>query len=98
MFHFIITLFKNSSDMGETKLVLVLSSKTLLVAAIFYIHQVHTEKKVGYHSEIKSQNPCENEHKKFCFHGGECFYRVDQDTLSCNCIRLYGGKRCEHYM
>ena len=54
--------------------------------------------KVGHHSKIKSQGPCENEFKMFCLNGGDCYYLVDEDIVGCNCIWLYGGKRCGKYM
>ena len=75
-------------------------SKTLfsLVAGNFCIYQAHTEIKVGHHSKMKSQGPCENEYKKYCLKGGECFYPVDEHIVGCDCTRLYGGKRCENYM
>ena len=64
MFHFFITFFKNWSDMCEIKAVAVSISIILLVAASFWIYQAQTENKVGHHSRIKSQHPCENEYKK----------------------------------
>ena len=45
------------------------------------------------YSEIKIQNPCENEYKKYCLHGGECFHLIDEDIVGCNCTWFYGGKR-----
>ena len=48
--------------MCETKAVVVsISIIFSLVAASFCIYQAHTENKVGQHSKIKSQDPCENE-------------------------------------
>ena len=81
----------------------------LLVAAGFYTFQVNSETKVGQHSQIKSESPCEKEYiksespcekeyKKYCMNGGECYYLVDEDNVACNCTWLYGGKRCEKYM
>ena len=84
--------------MCETKAVVVSISLILLVAANFCIYQAQTENNVGYHSKIKSENPCENEYKKFCINGGDCYYLVDEDIVACNCTWLYGGKRCEKYM
>ena len=84
--------------MCETKAVLVLISKHFLVAASFCFNQAHTEKKVGHHSKIKSQGPCENEYKKYCLNGGDCFHLVDADTVDFNCTWLYGEKRCEIHM
>ena len=46
----------------------------LLVAAGFYSYQVHSDKKVGQHSEIKSESPFEKEYKKYCLNDGECYY------------------------
>ena len=76
--------------MCATKAVVLLISIILLVAAIFCIYQFHTENKVGHHNKIKSQGPCENEYKKYCLNGGECFYLVDEDIVGCNCTCLYG--------
>ena len=76
----------------------------LFVAALlsgatgFCIYQVNSEKKVGHHSEIKSESPCEKVYKKFCLNGGECYYLDDEDIVACNCTWLNGGKRCEKYM
>ena len=84
--------------MCETKAVVVSISFCLLVAASFCIYHAQTENKVGRHSKIKTQGPCENEYKKHCLNGGECYYLVDEDIVGCNCTWLYGGKRCEKYM
>ena len=84
--------------MCETKTVVVSISLFLLVAASFCIYQAQTGNKLGHHSKIKSQGPCENEYKKYCLNGGEGFYLVDEDILGCNCAWFYGGKRCENYM
>ena len=83
--------------MCETKAVLIVA--VLLLAAVdFFTYQVNSEKKVGQHSEIKSESPCEKKYKKYCKNGGECYHLVDEDIVSCNCTWLYGGKRCEKYM
>ena len=37
--------------------------------------------RVGHQSEIKSQGPCENEYKKYCLNGAECYYLVDEDFV-----------------
>ena len=81
--------------MCETKAVVVSISLFLLVAASFCIYQAHTENKLGHHSKIKSQGPCENEYKIYCLNSGECLYLVDEDIAACNCTWLYGGKGCE---
>ena len=83
--------------MCETKAVVVSISLILLVAASFCIYQAHTENKLGHHSKIKSQGPCENEYKKYCLNGGESYYLVDEHIVSCNITWFYGGKRCEKY-
>ena len=67
--------------MCEIKAVVVSISIILLVAASFCIYQAQTENKVGHHSKIKSQGPCENDYKKFCLNGGECYYLVDEDIV-----------------
>ena len=84
--------------MCEIEEVVVSISIILLVAASFCIYQAQTENKVGHHSKMKSQGPCENEYKKYCMNGGECNYLVEEDIVACNCTWLYGGKRCEMYM
>ena len=71
--------------MCETKTVLVSLSLILLVAASFCIYQAHAENEVGHHGKIKIQGPCENEYKKYCFNGGECYYLVDEYIEGCNC-------------
>ena len=78
--------------MCQTKALVVSISLVLLVAAGFCVHQAHTENKVGHHSKIKSQGPCENEYMKYCLNVGECYYIVDEDIVGCNCTWLYGGK------
>ena len=67
----------------------------LLAAAVFCTYQVNSETKVGHHSEIKCENPCRKEYKKYCLHEGECVYLVDEDIVTCNCTWLYRRKRCE---
>ena len=58
--------------------------KTLLTVAVlllavtgFCIYQANP--KVGQHSEIKSESPCEKGYRKYCLDGGECYYLVDED-------------------
>ena len=46
MFYFIIFFFKDKSDMGEIKAVLVSLPLLLLIAATFWIYQARTENKV----------------------------------------------------
>ena len=74
--------------MCETKAVVV-SILTLLVAASFCICQTQTENKVGHHSKVKNQGPCENEYKKYCFNGGDCYYLVDEDIVRSNCTCIW---------
>ena len=81
--------------MCEIKTVLVVAV-LLIAAAGLYTCQVKT--KVVQHSEIKSEGPCEKEHKKYCMNGGECYYLDDEDIVGCNCTWMYRGKRCEKYM
>ena len=57
----------------------------LSAAAGFYTYQVNSETKLGQRSEIKSKSPCQKEYKKYCFNGGECYYRVDDNIVDCNC-------------
>ena len=83
--------------MCETKTVLIVAA-LILAATGLCIYQVKSEKKAGQHREIKSENPCEKEYKKYCMNGSECYYLVGEDIVGCNCTRLYGGKRCEKYM
>ena len=84
--------------MFETKAVVVSMSIIFLVAASFCIYQAQTENKVGHHSKIKSQDPCENDYEKYCLNGGKCYYLIDENNVGCNSTWLYGGKRCEKYM
>ena len=70
----------------------------LLVAAGVYTYKVYSETKLGQQREIKSGSPCEEEYKKFCLNGGECYYVFDEDIVAFNCAWLYEGKRCEKYM
>ena len=81
--------------MCQTKTVLVPLSLNLLVAAGFSIYQTLTESKVVHHSEIKSQGPCENEYKKNCLNGGECYYLFGKDNVGCDFTWLKGAKRCQ---
>ena len=81
--------------MCETKAHVVSISIILLVAASFCVNQAHTENKMGHHSKLKSQCPCENEYKKYCLNGGECYNLVEEDIVGCNCTWCHGGKRCE---
>ena len=83
--------------MCEIKTVLFVAA-LLLAATGFCIYQAKSGTKVGHCSEIKSENPCGTEYTNYCLNGGECYYLVDEDTVGCNCIWLYGGKRCEKYM
>ena len=76
--------------MCETKAVVVSISLILIVAATFCIDQAHTEIKVGHHSKIKSHGPCENEYRKSCLNGRNCYYLVDDDIVVCNCTWMYG--------
>ena len=84
--------------MREIKADVVSISIILPVASSFCIYQAQTVNKVGHHSKIKSQGPCENEYRKYCLNGGECYYLVDEDIVGCNRTWFYGGKRCEKYM
>ena len=72
VFHFIKTFFKNQSDMCEIKTVILVAA-LLLAATGFCIYQAISEKKVGQHSEIKSEGAWKKEYKKYCLNGGECF-------------------------
>ena len=85
MFHFIITFFKNWSDMFETRGVVVSISLFSLVAASFCIYQAQTEDKVGHHSKVKGQGPCEDEYQNYSLNSGECSYPSDEDIVGCNC-------------
>ena len=83
--------------MCEIKTVLFVAVLLLAVNG-FCIYQVKSRKKLGQHSEIKSESPCEKEYKKYCLNGGECYRPYDEGIVGCNCTWLYGGKRCEKYM
>ena len=83
--------------MCETKTVKILAV-LLLAATGFCVYQVNSEKKAGHNSEINTESPCENEHKKYSLNGCKCCYLVGEDIVVCNCTWLYGGQRCEKYM
>ena len=70
--------------MCEIKLFLGSVCLMSLVAASFCMYWVYPEKKEGKDSEIKIQNPCENEYKEYCLNGGECYYLNDEDIVGCN--------------
>ena len=89
---------KNQSDMCETKDVVVSLTIISLVAANFCIYEAHAENKVGDHSKIKSQGPCENEYKKYYLNSGESYNLVEEGIVGRNFTWLYVGKRCEKYM
>ena len=71
--------------MCDTKAVVVSISLFLLVAASFCIYQAQTGNKVGHRSKMKCQGPRENEYKKYCLNGGECYYLVVEDIVGCYC-------------
>ena len=54
--------------MCEIKTVFIVAVLLLAVAG-FYTYQVKSEKKMGQHSEIKSESLCEKEYKKYCMKG-----------------------------
>ena len=81
--------------MCEMKSVLIVVASLLAVTG-FCIYQVNL--KVGQHSEMKSESPCEKEYEEYCLNGDKCYYLDDEDNVGCNCTRFYGGKRCEKYM
>ena len=70
--------------MWEMKTVIIVAA-LFLAATGFCIYQANSEKKVGQHSGIKSEGPCENEYKKYCMNGGECYYLAEEDIVGCNC-------------
>ena len=80
--------------MCEIKTVLVSVCLILLKGASFCINRVFPGKKVGQHSEINKENPCENENKDYCLNG-ECYYVLEEGIVGYNCSWLYGGKRCQ---
>ena len=68
--------------MCEIKTVLIVAA-LLLAATGLCIYQSNSEKKLGHHSENKSESHCEK-YKKFCLNGGDCCYLVDEDVVDCN--------------
>ena len=81
--------------MCELKTVLVSVCLILLLTASFCMYCVYPEKNVGPYSEIKIQNPCETDDKKYCLNESECYYLIDEVIVGCNCVWFYGGKRFE---
>ena len=84
--------------MCEMKTVLMSVCLMSLVTASFCMYWVYPEKNVGQYSEFKIQNPGENEYKKFCLNGGECYYLIDEEIVGCNCTSFFGGKCCKKDM
>ena len=76
----------------------VILVEVLLLAATGCMYHVKLGKKVGHHSEIKSESHCEKEYKKYCLNCGESYYLVDEVFVACNCTLLYGGEHCEKHM
>ena len=68
--------------MCEIKTLITVAALLLAVTG-FCMYQVNP--KVGHHSEIKSESPCEKEYKKYCLNGGECYHLVDEDIVVFNC-------------
>ena len=56
--------------MCEIKTVLIVAA-LLVAATCFCIYQVNSGKKVGHHSEIKIESPCEKEYKTYCLNGSD---------------------------
>ena len=73
--------------MCEIKTIPVFVCLILVETASFCVYWVYPEKNVLQYSEIKIQNPCENEYKKYCLNGGECYYLYDEDIVGC---KLHG--------
>ena len=80
--------------MCEIETVLIVAA-FFLAATGFCIYQVNSGKKVGHHSEIKSESPWGEEYKKYCLNVGESHYLVNEDIVACKRTWLYGGERCE---
>ena len=80
------------------KTVLLSVCLILLVTASVCMYCIYPEKNVGQYSEIKIQNLCENEYKKYCMNGGECYYLNAENIVACDCTWFHGGKRCEKYL
>ena len=74
--------------MCEMKTVLVSICLILLVRASFCMYCLYVDKNMGQYSEIKIQKPCENEYKKYCLNGAECYYLMVEDTVGCKCTWL----------
>ena len=74
--------------MCEMKTILVFVCLVVLVTASFCMYWVYPEKNVGHYSEIKIQNLCENEYKKYRLNGGEGFSVIDEDIAGWNCTWL----------
>ena len=66
--------------MCEIKTVLFVA--ILLLAAGCCIYLVNSDKKVEQNSHLKSESPCEKQNKKYCLHGAECYYLIDQDIVA----------------
>ena len=80
LFVFIKNIFKNHTDLCETRTDLASLSIMFLLGAGFSVYQSHIEKNVEHHSEAITQSPCEKKFKYHCLNGG-CYYLVDENIL-----------------
>ena len=71
--------------MCENKTVLKSVCLILLKTATLRMYWVYPKKNKGQYSEIKIQNPCENEYKKYRLNGGEGYYLIHEDIVFRNC-------------
>ena len=75
----------------------------LQAAACFCIFESHSEKKLGHHSETKSQSPPGIEYKKYCLNSGESYFLVDEIFVGSICMeekakRTFDGTRLEFHI
>ena len=64
------------------KTVRISVSKVSQLGAGFLPYQVHSEAKLGHHSEIRNQRPCDTECKDYCLIGN-CSHLVGEDIVGC---------------
>ena len=59
-----------------------------------YINSI--QKKVGHHSEFKSQGPCQNEYTQYRLNVGDFYHPVEKGIVGCKGTWLCGGKCSEN--
>ena len=48
-------------------------------------------------NSAKNTYSCSDEFTGYCMNGGYCYYIEEQQTVACECLELFGGKRCKSF-